>query len=114
MRQDFDLQPKIYDIVQKLFEAGLFVKWNTDSQRWKRYEISDDPVIQLTVADIAFGLFFFTFIGSLMSIATFVCERIIFLKMKQRNKHTVWIYLEQFVDGHRHYLNNLPEKLARK
>lgn len=54
---------------------------------------------------------FVLFTGSMMSTATFFVEKFIFWKMQQQRKCKIFIYLDQFVDGHRHYLKNLPTNM---
>lgn len=115
MRKDFYWKDKVNTIVQQLVEAGLFVKWQRDSQLHGKYEIpyAAQP-IRLPISHASAALVFLIGVGSLMSISTFIVEQFVFWKMKQPNKLKIWMYLEQFVDGHRHYLKNVPERLQKQ
>lgn len=105
----FDLRLKIDKIIQKLLEGGLFVKWNKDSILRRKFEIPDSQPLGMTFEDISTPFIFLFIIGSVISMSSFICELIIFRKMKQHNRHVIWIYLEQFFDGRRHYFKNLME-----
>lgn len=115
MKKDFrmQIQTDINETIKKLFEGGLFVKWHRDSQRCEKYEIPFSPSPKVTFDDLA-GIFTFVYVvGSIMSISSFFCEKIIYHKMQQPNKHKIWIYLEQFFDGDRYYFKNLMETLQK-
>ncbi|KAG4079216.1 hypothetical protein HA402_004591 [Bradysia odoriphaga] len=113
MRKNFNRKTKVDATVQQLFEAGFFDKWKRDSQLPRKHEMPYTLPLRLPVTHISAVLIFIIGVGSLMSILTFAAEKLIFWKMKQPNKHAIWKYLEQFVDGQRHYLKNLPERLQQ-
>ena len=114
MRQDFNLKRKINRIILNAFESGLFVKWDRDSQRKKERIIPYTPNPSFTLKEYTFAFVFVVGIGSLMAASSLLCEIVINRKMKQTTKAKIWSYLEQFFDGDRHYLKDLPEKLTRK
>lgn len=113
MQKDFYLKKQVDNIIRKIFDAGLVEKWLQDSCI-EKYESRYYPPDQLSVAYIGAALVFFLGVGSLFSISTFIAEKLVSWKMKQPARHKIWIYLEQFFDGKRHYFKNLPERLQRQ
>ena len=113
MRKDFDLKQKIDATIQYAFECGLFAKWDRDSQRKKERLMSFVPSDGLTLQSLS-AFILVIIIGWIMSIASCVSELIIHRKLKQKQRSRIWKYLEQFFDGDRHYLKNLPERLAKR
>lgn len=110
MRKDFALKSKVDEIIRNSFEGGLFVKWERDTRRKTEPLRPYEPQLELTLKECAF-ICFMGSVGFIVSILTFICEIIIYRKLKQNGRSPVWKYLRQFFDGNRHYLRNLPEKL---
>lgn len=113
MRFDYELKTKFNKIVKNLFEGGLFMKWHRDNQRRGKYEV---PFVVLDQVTMYHQGFFYIILGTgfLMSILTFCLEIVTFNKLKNRNSHWIWIHLDRFVDGERHYLKNLRNRIATK
>lgn len=113
MQKDFTLESRINRIIQQAFEGGLFVKWHRDNQRkpkrmtrdnqWKPFNLKQFSLPFVTI----YGL------GIIVSILSFFSEIFIQRKMMQKQRSKVWIYLERFFDGKRHYLANLTDRLER-
>lgn len=114
MRKDFRLKEKLNEIIEQLLEAGYFDKWKTDCHLRGKYEEPYTIPLQLPITHISAALIFLFGVGSLLSTSTFIFEKLIFWKMHQRVKHKIWIYLQQFVDGERHYFKNVPERLQQQ
>ena len=114
MRQDLNLKRKIDKIISNAFESGLIEKWDRDNQRKKKHLPSHMPQLAYTMNEFGFAFVLVLGIGSLMAASSLLCEIIISHKMKQTPTRKIWSYLEQFFDGDRHYLKDLPEKLMRK
>lgn len=114
MRKDSPLKSRFNKVIRNAFEGGLFVKWNRDIQRKKKHSPPQEDIPTEILMEHLSGVIIWAYVfGCLMSFATFICEKIIFLKVKSSNRPRAWIYLEHFVDGERHYLKDLPNKLVR-
>lgn len=115
MRKDFALKADVDAIAQQLLEAGFFVKWESDSriegERKSPYIIP----LQLTVTHISAALIFLLGCGLMASTSAFAVESYVYWKLKGQGKmkRTIWIYLEQFLDGRRNYLKNVPQRLQK-
>lgn len=111
VRKNLKLKPEIDRIIRHLFETGLFVEWERDNKKRAKYEYQYFPdLIGLDHFKIVFLVVLG--VGWTLSLSTLFCERLIFRKMQQRvgNRHRIWIRLERFVDGERHYLKNILQK----
>lgn len=114
IRKDIQLKLRIDGIIQRAFESGLFVKWNSDRKRKQErlHKLYSEPKSEPKLRLLNFGaIWFICGAGYMFAIATFICEILIQYKMKQKHRYWFWIYLEQCVDGHRHYFRSIPEKL---
>lgn len=112
MRKDFALKSKVDEIIRNAFEGGLFVKWDRETRRKTEPIRPYEPKLELTLKECAFVCFICLF-GYILSNLTFICEIIIYRKIKKNGQSPVWKYLEQFFDGNRNYFRNLPENLKR-
>lgn len=110
MQKRFYLKEKVNDIITELFKGGLLEKWDKQSQMRRKYEVAYTIPLRLPVTHIMVPIVFVLGVGSFMSISTFIVEIYVFWKI-EHSKHKIWIYLEQFFDGQRHYLKNVPERL---
>lgn len=110
IRRDFAMRQRIDEIIQNAFEGGLFVKWDRDSQRRKKPLLPYSPKPILTLAEMAVLFVFFLIGGWILSISVFINEIVIKRKNQQPNRIRFWIFLEQMVDGERHYFKNLLYK----
>lgn len=111
MQKTFQMNRRFDKIIRNAFESGLIVKWSRDSQRKKEREIQPEIIESILLKEMAFLYILLLFPGSFISILSFLCELIIHWKMRQSDSSRTWKYFEQFFDGKRHYLRNLPEKL---
>ena len=109
-RKGFALTEEIDKIIRNAFEGGLFVKWDRDNQRRKERKISFTPKLTLTLQEMAVLFVFILMCGWILSISIFLNERFIHEKMQQTNPSRIWTFLEQMVDGRRHYFKNLVYK----
>lgn len=107
IRKDFAKKMKVNEIVQNAFEGGLVVKWSNDILRRRKPIIPPEPPIGITLKFFSPVLIFVLLMGSIMSTASFLCERIIHHKLKQCPQSWIWLRLEEFFDGERHYLRNI-------
>lgn len=113
MRKDFPFKSRVNEIIRNAFEGGLFVKWSRESKRQRERVIQHERFLAISL-QVSFGPFlFFCGCGSILATLALLSEYIIFKKMSQKNRSRIWVYLEQFFDGKRHYLTNLPEKLMK-
>lgn len=114
LRKDIQLKLRIDGIIQKAFESGLFVKWDSDSKRKQKrlHELNSEPNSEPRLPLKNFGsIWFICGTGYMFAIVAFIGEILIQYKMKQKHRYWFWIYLKRFVDGHRHYFRSIPEKL---
>lgn len=98
-------------MIRRVFEAGLFWKWHADSERRKKFEPLKHIPMALTFEHFSAGFVFVLLIGWSLACLAFVSEHIIRLKIQERNGKGIWIRLEYFFDGKRHYFLNLPDKM---
>lgn len=101
----------INHVIRRVFEAGLFWKWHADSERRKKFEPLKHIPMALTFEHFSAGFVFVLLIGWSLACLAFVSEHIIRLKIQERNGKGIWIRLEYFFDGKRHYFLNLPDKM---
>lgn len=93
-----------------LFEAGLHSKWFND----QKYTINSPSTFQsstkLGIRHLSFGicLIYLPFIFG--SCLTFCFEYITFQYKNKSKTHWIWKYFDQFCDGYRYYLQNLPKR----
>lgn len=109
--QQFNRTYDINHVIRRIFEADMLSKWYEDSRRREIFEPTEHIPIELTFEQFAPGIVFGLLIGLTLSFLAFVCEHIIRLKLSENNGNGIWIYLEHFFDGKRHYLQNLPERI---
>ncbi len=114
MRKDFHYKVEVNAIVETLSDAGFFVGWQREIKIKRKQEIASMIPITLPISHIAVAFIFLIGCGSILSTLAFLAENNISWKMKQRRKKKFWIYLEQFFDGQRHYMKNLPERLQQQ
>lgn len=110
MRKGFALTDGIDKIIRNAFEGGLFVKWDRDNQRKKEQKHSFTPKLTLTLQEMVVLFVFILTGGWMLSTFIFINERFIHKKMQQLNPSRTWTFLEQMVDGRRHYFRNLIYK----
>lgn len=103
-------------IARQLLEAGYFVKWKDHAQIERQIEPPYTIPLHLPVSHISGGLICVFLPGCLASLLLLVLEKLTHMKMKRRKRNTrrIWIYLEQVVDGRRHYFKNVPERLQKR
>lgn len=114
MRKEFGMRAKIDKIIRNLFESGILLKWYDENLRKRNYETAYIAPDHFTMEHYQIAFTFILGFGWTMSVATFSMEIITFKKLGQKRNHKIWIYFEYFVDGQRHYMNNLIERLSRK
>lgn len=100
----------IDEVIQYAFESGLILKWEYDSQRKKELLMPYEVKPGLTLTNIG-ALYFLCGGGYAIAIMIFLVERFTQYKMQQDNRSQIWMHLERSLDGERHYLTNIPEKL---
>lgn len=112
MQRDHHLNEKVNNIILKLNEVGFFEKWNIDvvGRPPSKYSMRNYTPLQLKVKNIMAVVLFVLCTGTMMSTSTFLVENFIFSKMRLQNKWKIFIYLDQFVDGQRHYFKHLLEE----
>lgn len=106
MRVDILLQSKIDRIIQNAFESGLFTKWNRDSQRKKEHVFPIGPPLTLNLEQYSFALITVYGSGVIISILALCFEFIIQWNMMRPHRWWIWMYLQQFFDGQRHYFKD--------
>lgn len=113
MQKNSNFKDKIDNVILTLSQFGLIEKWNTEitglSPNNKHSKGNNTPH-QLKMENIMAVILFVVCTGTMISTSTFLVEKYIFWKMAQRRKAKIFIYLDQFVDGQRHYLKNLDEE----
>ena len=82
VNKNFESQTEVNEIMRKLFEARIFIKWMRDSQRKIMHEVEYVAALKMQIIHIGFLLIFINFIGPIICIATFIAEQIIWSKMK--------------------------------
>lgn len=105
IQRNSQLKTAIDDIIEKLSEGGVFVKWNSDNQRRQRDELSNILSAQMTFEHVSFAFVMIMAIGSIVSTATFICELVVHQQFQRRTRSKIWMYLNQFFCEHRDYLN---------
>lgn len=111
IRNDFPLKSKVNDIIQNAFEGGLFLKWNRASQRKKERIIPFEVKPAITLEQYSIALVLVIGGGFFVASLTFFAEMII---QWQSSSNRFWTAFECIVDGKRHLLRNLPEKIKAK
>lgn len=112
MQRGHYLKEKVNNIILKLHEVGFFEKWNIDivGRPTSKYAMRDYSPLQLKVENIMAVVLFVLCAGTMISTSTFLSEKFIFSKMKQKKQCKIFIYLDRFVDGQRHYLKHLQRE----
>lgn len=114
IRKTFGLRSKVNEVIQKLFNGGIFVKWMWDNDRKPKYEPVDEPPITMHFEHLRFGLMILCLPGLIFTAATFSAELIVFRKIKENVNSRFWIFLRKVLDGHRHFWKDTPESLQKK
>lgn len=104
MKNGSDFKAKVDDIIQKLFEGGIFAKWNRNYRRRRKFEIPYNPSIEFKLEHISFDFLYTLGIGWSISMLMFISEIIVYRKMQQLCKSNTWIYFDQYLCGKRYYL----------
>lgn len=110
---DFNQRHNIDGIIRHILEAGLFTGWNSVQKRPKISPLVEFGSQRVTNEQISAAWVFMIACGWFLAISTFFAERIISRKRGQENASRIWVYLERFFDGKRHYFKNLPERLEQ-
>lgn len=108
--RNFEHRHNINKIIQRTFEAGLFKKWHSSQQRIIFDRSPQRETIRLSVEQISIAFILVLSIGNSLATMSFIVE--IFIGRKWRAA-PIWVFLEQFFDGKRHYLINLPNRLIK-
>lgn len=108
--RNFEHRHNINKIIQRTFEAGLFKKWHSSQQRIIFDRSPQRETIRLSVEQISIAFILVLSIGNSLATMSFIVE--IFIGRKWRAA-PIWVFLEQFFDGKRHYLINLPDRLMK-
>lgn len=101
MKSDSVLQVKINDIIQKLLEGGLFVKWNRDNLRRRQHEIPFIATLQMTFEHVSMNFYCVMTFGIGLAILTFTFELIAFRKTRKCRERNIWFYLDQYFTPNR-------------
>lgn len=113
INRHFERRYNINGIIRRIIEAGLFEKWRSSRKRHHFNQASERSTLSLSFEQMALAFKFILCSGLFISTLTFLCEIVIARKMCERNPARIWVHLERFFDGKRHYLTNLPERLAK-
>lgn len=113
LNSEFNHRHKLEEIIQRIFESGLIQKWSAPYQQKHIVRSVDfgSPSVRFEQLELAFYLVLP--LGWSIAISAFLAELFIDRKLREGNAARIWMYLEQFFDGKRHYFINLPEKLQR-
>lgn len=103
MRRNSELKSRIDNIIQRLFEAGLFYKWAQNSHRTKKFETSYVATFQVNLEHLYMPLVLVFLVGPFITVSTFLIELITFRKLRQHNRSQIWVYISEQLDGNRHY-----------
>lgn len=106
LRVDILLQSKINRIIQNAFESGLFSKWERDSQRKKERIFPIEPPLTLNLEQYSFALVTIYGSGVIISTLALCFEFVIRWNMIRSHQWRIWMYLQQFFDGQRHYFKD--------
>lgn len=112
INREFNRPHNINTLIQRILEAGLFTKWHSKHKRVFGDRSVDFGAPSIHIEQLLAPICFMLVAGWILSIATFISERIVERKLRARNASRIWVYLEHFFDGKRHYLTNLPERLS--
>lgn len=113
IHRKFEHRHNINQIIQRIFEAGLFEKWQSNQQRVIFERSPERETIRLSVEQASIAFFLVLPIGYSLAITTFIAEIFIGEKLRGGSAAAIWVYLEKFFDGKRYYLINLPDRLMR-
>lgn len=106
MAKKFEFLPQIDDIVRRLIEAGLFHKWQRDSNMYRIDELQkDDPNIILTVVHIG-GAVVSLLCGLSLAIMVLMVECVAYRKTTHNECCEYWFLVSKFVDGRRFYFRS--------
>lgn len=103
IRNDFKYRKQIKDISWKLFESGLFVKWSRDISFGQMQQAETPELwIPLRLSHIYGSIFLFV-VSTCAAVGTFLLELLVSKVLTRNKPHKIWLLLESFVEGHRHY-----------
>lgn len=106
MKSGSALKIGIDDVIRKLFEGGLFVKWNRDNRRHRKHEILTVPPLQMTFEHISLNFYGVLTASALLSTVTFVLELVVGHKMNQRSQSRFFIYLDRYLCAQRYFFRS--------
>lgn len=110
---DFNRQHNIDEIIQHILEAGLFTKWHSEYTKVKIQSRIEFGSAYVTIEQLSAAWVFGIVGGSILSTITFIAEITIYRMNRKPKAALIWLYLERFFDGQRHYLKSLPERLEQ-
>lgn len=102
IRSDFPALNAILNFTKWAFEAGLFEKWNADDKMNHRGREASFVAHSLHIHSVLASLWIY--IGSiLLATLFFITEMYTGAKVKQRNSHRFWFFVNRLIDGQRRY-----------
>lgn len=110
IRKDYALKSRIHEITRNAFESGLFAKWSRDSQRKRERIFSEEENLSVTLEDYYVALIMILGIGLSAATLIFFWEHFV-QQQVQKKPRSPWTCLRNTLDGHRHYLTDIPENL---
>lgn len=113
INKHFNRQHNIDTIIRHLLEAGLLNGWHSVHKRPKTNPLIEFGSKRVTNEQISAAWVFMILSGWFLATSTFIAERIIYRKRREESASRMWVYLERFFDGKRHYFKHLPERLER-
>lgn len=102
LRRNNSINARIETIVNRAFEAGLFVKWQSNG-RFQSKKIVKDPIIALRIEHIYASIFIYL-VSILLCLILFMMELCAANQMTRPKPHRFWIYMYRFIDGRRRFL----------
>lgn len=102
VRSDSPQIPKINQIIQYSLEAGLFVKWKSDSESNKQIEYRKDRSVQVISLQHLLVGFILYFIGMTVATGVLILERTVQRKLSTSNGNRFWTIMDKAIDDNRY------------
>lgn len=100
MRKNFPLANQINDIIRRITESGLFIKWMSDSFVQQKSDSKGLTIQRLTTDHIIGGLLVYSLFLS-FAIGAAIAEQIVYKHVKQKRHCRFWKIAECFLDNGR-------------
>lgn len=103
MQKDFPYMNELNQFIRRVDAAGLIVKWHSDCNNPNFPKRKQKFYRQIKLQSF-YGVFLIWFALQLLTLITFIFEKIIYKKLKAHRPSRFWIFADMFIDPERHFL----------